>query len=174
MYNDENTSYPGRPPKKFPDKSLHGRVRSAYIPYENLSRAQKFYVNVFDWDMFALPPNVLGRVPDKETPDVCCATGPAQFGWEGAVAGYMPTMLVLRTEKDPKPFLMMEVSMDVPLEETLKSVEAAGGKIIYGNDNANDWAECAMVEDPARNRLLLWKCPDSRTWEEPEADYDKE
>ena len=75
MYNDENTSYPGRPPKKFPDKSLHGRVRSAYIPYENLSRAQKFYVNVFDWDMFALPPNVLGRVPDKETPDVCCATG---------------------------------------------------------------------------------------------------
>ena len=48
MYNDENTSYPGRPPKKFPDKSLHGRVRSAYIPYENLSRAQKFYVNVFD------------------------------------------------------------------------------------------------------------------------------
>ena len=59
MYNDENTSYPGRPPKKFPDKSLHGRVRSAYIPYENLSRAQKFYVNVFDWDMFALPPNVL-------------------------------------------------------------------------------------------------------------------
>ena len=69
MYNDENTSYPGRPPKKFPDKSLHGRVRSAYIPYENLSRAQKFYVNVFDWDMFALPSNVLGRVPDKETSD---------------------------------------------------------------------------------------------------------
>ena len=80
----------------------------------------------------------------------------------------------MRTEKDPKPFLMMEVSMDVPLEETLKSVEVAGGKIIYGNDNANDWAECAMVEDPAGNRLLLWKCPDSRTWEEPEADYDKE
>ena len=174
MYNDQNTSYPGRAPKKFPEKSLHGRVRSAYIPYEDLKRAQKFYVEVFDWDMFALPPNVLGRVPEEGNPDVCCATGPAQFGWEGAVPGYMPTMLMQKTEKDPGPFLMMEVSMDIPLEETVRRLVEAGGKLIYGNDNKNDWAECAMVEDPCGNRLLLWKCPDSRTWEEPEADYDKD
>ncbi|MDD6878679.1 MAG: hypothetical protein PUD59_00405 [bacterium] len=174
MFNDQNTSYPGREPKKFREKSLHGRVRSGYLPYDNLERAQKFYVNVFDWDMFALPPNVMGRVPDKETPDVCCASGPAQFGWEGAVPGYMPFMLVKRTEKDPVPFLMMEVSMDVPLSETVERVVAAGGKFIYGNDNKNDWAETAMVEDPAGNRIILWKCPDSRTWEEPETGYDKD
>ena len=174
MYNDQNTAYPGRAPKKFTDKSLHGRVRSAYLPYDDLKRAQKFYVEVFDWDMFSLPPNVLGRVPEEGAPDVCCATGPAQFGWEGAVPGFMPTMLVKRTEKDPGPFLMMEVSMDVSLEETVSKLIAAGGRFVYGNDNANDWAECAMVEDPAGNRLLLWKCPDSRTWEEPETDYDRE
>ena len=52
---------------------------------------------------------------------------------------------------------------------------AAGGKLLrMGGDNPGDWAEVATVEDPAGNRLLLWKCPDSRTWEEPETDYDRE
>lgn len=174
MFNDQNTAYPGRPPKKFLQKSLHGRIRSGYITYEDLERAQKFYVNVFGWDMFALPPNVMGRVQEEGAPDVCCASGPAQFGWEGAVPGYMPFMLVKRTEKDPGSFLMMEVSMDVPLQETVDRIVVAGGKYIYGNDNPNDWAETAMIEDPAGNRILIWKCPDSRTWEEPETDYDKE
>lgn len=172
----ENTTqnYPYRPPKKFTKKSLHGRVRTGNFLYEDLQRAQKFYVNVFGWDMFKLPKNVLGRCPDEATPDVICASGPAQFGWEGSVPGYMPAELIHKDEEMNKPYVMIEVEMDVPLAKTLERIVAKGGKVIGGADNPGDWAEVAMVEDPAGNRLLLWKCPDSRTWEEPEADYDKE
>lgn len=43
--------YPYRPPKKYPKKDLHGRVRFGRIFYHDLPRAQKFFVNVFGWDM---------------------------------------------------------------------------------------------------------------------------
>ena len=175
MENEKKTSvYPYRAPKKFPKKSLHGRVRTGYLLYDDLKRAQKFYVNVFGWDMFSLPQNVMARVAPPEAPDVCCATGPAQFGWEGAVPGYMPMVLIHRTQTDNKPFVMMEVDMDVSLRETLDRFVAAGGKIISAPSDDNDWAEVATVEDPAGNRIILWRCPNSRTWEEPETDYDKE
>ena len=167
-------AYPYRPPKKFTKKSLHGRVRTGNLLYEDLVRAQKFYVNVFGWDMFKLPKNVLGRCPDDATPDVICASGPAQFGWEGAVPGYMPAELIHKDDEMNKPYVTMEVEMDVSLQETLDRVVEKGGKIIDSKGEAGDWAEVAMVEDPAGNRLLLWRCPDSRTWEEPETDYDKE
>ena len=36
------------------------------------------------------------------------------------------------------------------------------------------WTSSAYVNDPSGNRLYLWKCPTSRTWEEPEAAYDQE
>lgn len=176
MADEQKTNgYPHRPPKRFPEKSLHGRARTGNLLYNDMERAQKFYVNVFGWDMFKLPPNVLGRCPAPETPDVCCATGPAQFGWEGAVPGYMPMELVHRNELDNKPYLMLEVDMRVSLESTLERFTKAGGKVLrVGGDRGGDWAEVALVEDPAGNRLLLWKCPDSRTWEEPETDYDKD
>ena len=175
MLNDNTiTAYPYRAPKKFPKKSLHGRVRTGYLLYSDLTRAQKFYVNVFGWDMFKLPQNVLGRCPAPETPDVCCATGPAQFGWEAAVPGYMPMVLIHKNEVDNKPFVMLEVDMEVSLDYTVNRVVEAGGKLLSVSENDNDWAEVAYVEDPAGNRLLLWKCPDSRTWDEPETDYDKD
>ena len=108
-----------------------------------------------------MPKNVLGRCPDDATPDVICASGPAQFGWEGAVPGYMPAELIHKDDEMNKPYVMMEVEMDVSLQETLDRVVEKGGKIIDSKGEAG-------------NRLLLWRCPDSRTWEEPETDYDKE
>ena len=44
-------TYPYRPPKKYPQKDLHGRVRFGRIFYHDFERAQKFFVNVFGWDM---------------------------------------------------------------------------------------------------------------------------
>ncbi len=166
--------YPHRPPKKFTERSLHGRVRTGNLLYTDLKRAQKFYVNVFGWDMFKLPQNVLGRCPDPATPDVICASGPAQASWEGAVPGYMSMELIHKTETDHKPYLMLEVDMSVSLQSTLDRITKAGGKVLrIGGDVAGDWAGVAVVEDPAGNRLMLWKCPDSRTWEEPETAYDE-
>lgn len=47
------TTYPNpnRPPKKFTEKSLHGRTRLTVITYKDLRRFQNFYIHVFGWDM---------------------------------------------------------------------------------------------------------------------------
>ncbi|MCL1883496.1 MAG: VOC family protein [Defluviitaleaceae bacterium] len=171
---DSKTTYPFRAPKKFTKKSLHGRARTATMIYKDMERAQKFYVNVFGWDMFKLPKDVLGRTPDESTPDICCATGPAGVSWECIVPGYLSCTLIKEESDTDKPYLMLEVEMDVSFQETLDKFVQKGGKIISRSNNTGAWAEVAMVEDPAGNRLMLWRCPDSRTWQEPETDYDKD
>ena len=50
--------YPYRPPKKYFEKSLHGRVRGVMIPYEKYERAVMFYNKVFGWDMMRVPQGV--------------------------------------------------------------------------------------------------------------------
>jgi predicted enzyme related to lactoylglutathione lyase len=70
----------------------------------------------------------------------------------------------------------MEVHMDVPFAETLADIEAHGGTVIGDRpkDATDDWVTSADLRDPAGNLLNVWKCPPSRTWDEPEADYDKD
>ena len=72
--------------------------------------------------------------------------------------------------------------MDQPLDETLKMITDNGGKIITDKKRSafakeptdEGWLVTAVAEDLAGNLLYLWKCPPSRTWEEPETDYDRE
>ena len=44
----KTTIYPYRPPRKYPKKDLHGRVRYGRIFYHVLPRAQKFFVMYLD------------------------------------------------------------------------------------------------------------------------------
>jgi hypothetical protein len=79
------------------------------------------------------------------------------------------------TDEVAKPVPFTEVHMDRPLADTIREMVAAGGS--YEGElpeEAEGWAGQAFVKDPSGNILLLWKCPPSRTWEEPEAGYDKE
>lgn len=108
-----------------------------------------------------------------ERPSLMCATGPSQVSWEASQPGYVWAQLVAR-EHCEKPQVFMEVSMDVPLEDTITTLTTCGWKVVSHTQIKGDWANFVVVEDPDGNRELLWKCPDSRTWEEPEADYDKE
>lgn len=52
---EKTNVYPYRAPKKYPKKDLHGRPRFLLLSYNDFKRFQKFYVNVFGWDMFELP-----------------------------------------------------------------------------------------------------------------------
>ena len=165
-------NYPSRPPKKYPKKSLHGRVRGLMIPYEDYARARMFYYNVFGWDAIRVPQGIFIEDSD-ERPHVMCATGPSQPSWEAATPGHVWVQLCAK-ERVPKPQVFMEVSMDVPLEQTVKTLTDKGWRVIDRTAIDGDWADFIVVEDPDGNRELLWKCPDSRTWEEPEAGYDKD
>lgn len=120
-------------------------------------------------------------IDDYEHRPLFVATGPSQVGYEGLVPGLMNTRLYYDDTGDNRPFFMMEVHMDEPITNTLNKVKAYGGKVIgfnktagdEGNEDAN-WFSGAYIEDPAGHKIFLWKCPASRTWEEPEAGYDKE
>lgn len=164
--------YPYRAPKKYTKKSLHGRVRGMMIPYDEYERAKKFYVYVFGWDVMRVPQGVFIEDTD-ERPSLMCATGPSQVSWEGSEPGHIWAQLVAR-ERCEKPQTFMEVSMDIPLEKTVASLTDRGWKVVGRTEIDGDWADFVVVEDPDGNRELLWKCPDSRTWDEPEAGYDKE
>lgn len=169
-------SQPPRPPKRFTDRDLHGRVRTAMLTYTDLERFKKFGVNVFGWDMFELPQTAGGVEAGSTNPSLVIATGPSYETWEGFVPGHMTAMAHYDATGDGHPGLFMEIHMDAPVAETLATVEAHGGKIIGDKpaDNDDDWVSLVNIEDPAGNVLTLWKCPSSRTWDEPESGYDKD
>ena len=81
-----------RPPKKFPQKSLHGRTRIALLTYDDFKNFQEFYVNVFGWDMFETPVAAGGKTPGDPQPNCLVATGPSYETWEGVVPGHMNAM----------------------------------------------------------------------------------
>ena len=167
---------PPRPPKRFPQRDLHGRVRTAILHYQDLERFKKFCVNVFGWDMFELPQTVGGTEAGAANPSLVIATGPSYETWEGFIPGHMTAMAHHDPSGEAHPSLFMEIHMDVPVSETLAEIEAHGGTVIGDRpaDDSDDWMSLVTVEDPAGNRLTLWKCPSSRTWDEPESGYDKD
>lgn len=165
----------GRAPKKYPRRSLHGRVRGVSIPYDDPDRMRRFYIGVFGWDFYIMPPYFFG----EGNTVYWAATGPTQATWEASVPGHVTVTVFPRSISD-KPFLWMEVDS---CRETVDATVSSGGALVSGRldgkdwdesvgESGGDWSNMAIVDDPQGNRLLLWQCPGSRTWEEPEAAHD--
>lgn len=165
----------GRAPKRYPRRSLHGRVRGISLPYDDDERMRKFYIEVFDWDFYRMPPYFFG----EEYNVYWAATGPTQASWESSMPGHITATFVPRELSD-KSYLWLEVDS---CREAVEMTLAAGGKLISGRtdgkdwdesvgESGGDWANMAVVEDYQGNRLLFWQCPGSRTWEEPESIHD--
>ena len=166
-------SYPFRAPKKYPEKDLHGRPRVMQLQYNDFKRFQKFYVNVFGWDMFELPETAGGAKKGSDHPTVVCATGPSYETWEGLNPGHMNCTASYTPDKVAPPTMFMEIHMDRPVAETVGELVKYGGS--YDGElpeETESWAASCYVKDPSSNLLFLWKCPPSRTWEEPECGYD--
>jgi len=179
MMNDRAGSYPGRPPKKYIRRDLHGRVRVIRLPYRDFKRFQKFWVDLFGWDMFELPGSAGGTVTENggsPEPTVVIATGPAYETWEGVVPGHMNAVGYKGDPSDEDSrLLMMEIHMDEPAAVTARKVIDHGGSIIGDIPEASDnWTTAMFIRDPAGNKWRLWKCPPSRTWDEAEAGCDVE
>ena len=155
---EKTNVYPYRATKKYPKKSLHGRIRFGQLPYKDFKRFQRFYVNVFGWDMFELPEAAGGVKKGSDKPSLLIATGPSYETWEGL-----------------NPVFMAECHMDRPLKETAREIIEHGGSIVGEVPEEKDgWSSTLIARDPSGNIIPLWKCPSSRTWEEPEAGYDLE
>lgn len=175
---------PNRPPKKFTKKSLHGRTRHLSMSYKDLHRYLDFYIHCFGWDMIECPESACGIPSGSPHATMVIGTGPSQYDYEGLTPGHSNLMVHWAPGELEKIGPLVEIHMDKPLEETVQQIVDHGGKLILDKSKSvyvkalDEWREGweidAVVEDPAGNYLYLWKCPDSRTWDELEAEYDKE
>lgn len=174
---DPTSKYPYRAPKKYTRKTLHGRPRFGTIYYHtgNFKRFQKFWIDLFGWDFFELPAAVGGKEPGDPNPGCLIATGPSYETWEGCVPGHMNMSCYACEEAQLPPVSFgMEIHMDVPIAMTAAEVTNFFGKVgddVPKFDNAN-WFASFTIWDPSGNKIVLSKCPDSRTWDEAEAGWD--
>ena len=172
---EKTNVYPYRAPKKYPKKSLHGRLRFGQIYYKDFKRFQRFYVNVFGWDMFELPEAAGGAKKGSDNPSLIIATGPSYETWEGLNPGHMNFMAYYAENKENQVVFIGECHMDKPLKETAAEVVAHGGSIVGEVPEEKEGWTCVLTaRDPSGNVIPLGKCPSSRTWEEPECGHDKE
>jgi len=175
MEKNETINYPNRPPKKYPKKDLHGRVRILSMAYKDFKRFQNFYVNVFGWDMFELPESAGGAPQGSARPSLLIATGPSYETYEGVVPGHLNVSAHYADGKMEKPCFCIELHMDRPVQETFEDMIAHGAELLGEMPKESEgWATGGSIKDPSGNVLGVWKCPSSRTWEEPETGYDEE
>lgn len=175
--NDSNKQYPNRAPKKYPKKDLHGRPRFGHLTYTDFKRFQKFWVDLFGWDMFELPEAAGGKKPGDPNPSLLIATGPSYETWEGVCPGHMNmgAHYVGEGGKIEPATFMMEIHMDEPVKMTADNVVAHGGSVVGEiPEDKEGWSTSLTIADPSGNVWGLWRCPSSRTWDEAEAGYDKD
>lgn len=174
---EKESKYPYRTPKKYPKKDLHGRPRFGQMQYKDFKRFQKFWVDMFGWDMFELPEAAGGKKPGSDTPSVLIATGPSYETWEAVVPGHMNIMASYAGEESEikKVNFMMEIHMDEPVKMTADDVVRHGGSVVGEiPEEKEGWSTSLTISDPNGNAWSLWRCPSSRTWDEAEAGYDKD
>ncbi len=165
---------PNRPPKKYPQKNLHGRVRWFSIFYTQFRRFQKFYIDVFGWDMHC------GKLGNEENPKGAgIATGPSQSDWEGLTPGHMLLAGTRTDEFGKKMVPLMEMNSDQSEDpsDTLREIASHGGRILFDNSKEpgiQPWDRYFLIADPSGNPWSLWKCSPSRSWTEPECMTDSE
>jgi len=174
---EQKSKYPHRTPKKYPKKDLHGRPRFGNIHYKDFKRFQRFWIDLFGWDMFELPGAAGGKEPGSDNPSVLIATGPSYETWEAVVPGHMNMMAHHTGEgtelKDVS--FMMEIHMDEPVKITADNVIKYGGAVVGEiPEEKEGWTSSLIIRDPDGNVWNLWRCPSSRTWDEAEAGYDKD
>ncbi len=116
------------------------------VPVEDMGRAQGFYEKVFGWRLEA-PPGMEGQyhmaitVPSGE----CGPTEPG--GINGALAR--------RCEENPyQAWLVIGVDS---IDEHVKKVEAAGGRLVTGKASVMGMGFYAQVEDTEGNVVGLWE-----------------
>ena len=114
------------------------------IPYDDSERAQKFYQEVFGWQINKFPDmdyHLAITTPSDEK------TGPKE---PGAINGG----LLPKNPKGEHPVIVI----DVPnIEEHLKKIVSAGGKLVVPVMKIGDYGLYARVSDTENNVIAIWQ-----------------
>ena len=114
------------------------------IPFDDQTRAQKFYSDVFGWQI-----NKFGDM-DYWMAMTCECDQNMMPKESGAINGG----LLKRDESGKTPVLVI----DVPnIEDHLKKIESAGGKIVMPTMKVGDFGLYARISDTEGNVIGVWQ-----------------
>ncbi len=113
------------------------------IPSSDFKKAKEFYEKIFDWKVELWGDD--GAM--AETVAVDKDQNPVEAG--GINGGFFK-----RTSPSEQPSFAVQTDS---IDETLKAVEAAGGKIITPKLDFGEWGFMADIADPEGNQMALWE-----------------
>lgn len=115
------------------------------IPMDDVGRAQKFYQEIFGWQIKAVP----------EMDYVLVHTGPTdnQNGMTKE-SGFINGGMMKRQKLVRNPVITISVE---DIDKTAKQIETSGGKIVEEKQQVGDMGFAAYFEDSEGNILGLWQ-----------------
>lgn len=124
------------------------RVCHFEIPYSDKDRSEKFYSDVFGWQIMPAP---------GEMPYSFAITTPVDDTMQPQQVGGINGGMYERDESQggsTTPVVVIEVDS---CEQRIKDVEAGGGSSIFGPHQVGDMGMYAQVRDSEDNIIGLWQ-----------------
>lgn len=121
-----------------------GKVVHFEMPFDNKARAMKFYTEIFDWQLTDMPQMDYVMAQSVAVDENQMPKEP------GAINGG----LVPRPKEAPHPVLYVDVSS---IDEALKKVEAAGGKVVTPKTPIPGMGAFARIADTEGNVVGLFQ-----------------
>jgi predicted enzyme related to lactoylglutathione lyase len=117
------------------------------IPVDDLTRAKKFYGSIFDWELTDSDMGGGVTYTTAGTVDIDDQRRPKE---PGAINGGIMT----RTSDTPSPVITIQVDS---IDESLKKVEAGGGKTIQPRTEIPEMGAFGYFKDSEGNVMGLWE-----------------
>ena len=114
------------------------------IPYDNQSRAQKFYQDVFGWQ--------ISKFPDMDYH--MATTTPSDEKMHPKEPGAINGGLLPKDSTGSHPMIVIDVPS---IDEHIKKVESGGGKTIMPKIEVGKFGLYARVEDTEGNVIGIWQ-----------------
>lgn len=124
---------------------MNNKVVLFEIPASNLKKAKEFYESIFDWKVNLWEDEgamALTTAVDKDEQ-------PIELG--GINGGFYK-----RKSKADHPSFGVETGS---IDESLKAIEKAGGKVVTPKHSIGEWGFMADFADPEGNIIALWEKP---------------
>ena len=114
------------------------------IPYDDQGRAQKFYQDVFGWQ--------ISKFPDMDYH--MATTTPSDEKMKPKEPGAINGGLLPKDPTGAHPVIVIDVPS---LDEHIKKVESAGGKTVMPKMQVGDFGLYARVSDTEGNVIGIWQ-----------------
>jgi uncharacterized protein len=115
------------------------------IPFDDKDRAIKFYKETFDWDMQDMP----------EMSYVIARSGPTDEKYMPKETGFINGGMYKRDDASSKsPVLVIDVEN---IDDHVKKIESAGGKLVRAKVQVGDMGLYAQVTDTEGNIIGIWQ-----------------